>query len=155
MMKRLLFLLFLILIPVAHAGQYSVNGITYDTAWDGRVIPSSQIVYGSNDDVILTQISTSATAFTVGNDTIYLNNNFTSFKREKFKISPIITFPKTLLASRMVNLNATVAYLIFPYTLSRVKDFVSDNEIKMGNWTFKAGQEHIDIYDDNATQNTL
>lgn len=151
-MRKLLILFFFILfIGQASAGQYSVNGTTYDFTWDGRVIPSSQIVYGSNDDVILVQELTSATAFTVGNDTIWVNNSHTSFRREKFKISPIMTFPKSLLASRMKSVNATVGYLVFPYSLSRVKDFISDNEIRMGNWTFRAGVEHIDIYDDNQT----
>lgn len=157
----LFFLVFCSLfIGQASAGSYSVNGTTYDTTWDGRVIPSSQIVYGTNDDVILVRELTSVIAFTVGNDTVFINNNFTSFKREKFKISPVITFPKSLLASRMVNVNASVGYLVFPYSLSRVKDFISDNEIKLGNWTFRAGAEHINIYDDNqttlnGTQNSL
>ncbi len=151
----ILFAVIVLFIGQASAGQYSVNGTTYDTTWDGRVIPSSQIVYGSNDDTILVQELLPATAFTVGNDTIYLNNNFSSFKREKFKISPILTYPKATLLNKMVSVNSTTAYLNFPYSLSRVKDFISNNEIRLGNWAFKAGLDHIDVYDDNQTQTVL
>jgi hypothetical protein len=55
----------------------------------------------------------------------------------------------------MVNVNNTVAYIAFPYTLNKMRDFADKHNIRVGRFHFKAGKEHIVIYDDNETRNYL
>ncbi len=99
----------------------------------------SQIINGSKWD------------FTTLKDIISIPTTF-DLTLSDTKISPSMTFPKTQLVSRMINYNATVAYLVFPYSLSRVKDWSDEHNIKLGRWKFDTA---ITIYDNNATPNYL
>ena len=85
--------------------------------------------------------------FTIGNDIVTIPKIMDVTVTER-KISPSMTFPKTQLATRMINYNATVAYLVFPYSLSRVKDWGDAHNIKLGRWKFDTA---ISIHDSNET----
>lgn len=88
--------------------------------------------------------------FTIQNDTISLSKDF-DFIITSDKISPSKTFPKSQLASRMVNYNATVGYLVFPYSLSRIKDYSDEHNIKLGRWHWDNGITVIGENDTNLS----
>jgi len=74
----------------------------------------------------------------------------TEFKYSWNKISPKLTFPKSELASRMINVNASVGYIKLPYWLSETYDYINSNDLGFGAWKFKTGSDHISIYDNNG-----
>jgi parallel beta-helix repeat protein len=157
----ILFILFIV--PVS---AFEINGTETFKTWDDRDIPVSEVnLFNNNTPVYVLEDSDNITFYEniTGISTSFswpkiaqFDTGFYKFidddnnPRTVFRISPKLTFDKSLLASKMVNHNATVAYLKFPYSLSRVKDWGDENNINIGNWWFRTGNDHISIYDEHG-----
>lgn len=93
--------------------------------------------------------------FTSSGTTISIPKANTTFELGLDRVSQKLTYSKSFLQSKMINYNATVAYINVPYSVLDNLDYEDSKKIKKGRWLFNAGNEHISIYDDNITRNYL
>lgn len=159
-MRIYFILVWLLLVPLAQAGSYSTNGTVYYPTWndpDNKTIPDYELDISSGKWPYLVEENSTHMLFTVSDNPLQIDQvaipklNMT-FDYQPFKVSPRLTYPKSVLLNNMVSVNATVAYLSFPYSLSRVKDWADEHNIHLGRWHF---DNNMLVYDDNETVNYL
>jgi hypothetical protein len=129
------------------------NHATY-LRWDNQWIPEEWLNISNGNWSYAVADAGTKMNFTADGRTISIPKANTKFDLSLFKISPSLTYTKTALLNNMVSVNATVGYLTFPYSLSQIKDYADEHNIKVGRWLFQAGQEHIEIYDDVKINHT-
>jgi hypothetical protein len=123
--------------------------------WDNVWIPQEWLNISNGNWSYKIQDNPANMSFLADGRTISIPKANTKFDLSLFKISPSLTYTKTALLNNMVSVNTTVGYLTFPYSLSQIKDYADEHNIKVGRWMFQAGQEHIEVYDDVKLNHTF
>ncbi len=132
--------------------RISVAGVQHYKRHDGELKPVAEMDIESGDWVYLKTETKEAVTVQISGDTLTLPKANTVFIYTENKISPIVAYTKAELEAAKTDINATHAYLVFPYSMSTKPISTTNTSLHFNKLRFDAGNDHITVNDASNTK---